>query len=124
MFQEELGLLKGYQASIYVDPTARPRFFRPRPVPYSMRSLIEQELERLVQSGVLKPVLFADWSAPIVPVLKSDKKSVRICGDFSVTVNQVSRVIATRYQSRKTCLLDWLEVNLQYTRSLIGLSAD
>ena len=41
---------------------------------------------------MLKPVLFADWSAPIVPVLKSDKKSVRICGDFSVTVNQVSRV--------------------------------
>ena len=45
VFQEELGLLKGYQASIYVDPTARPRFFRPRPVTYSMRSLIEQELE-------------------------------------------------------------------------------
>ena len=45
VFQEELGLLKGYQASIYVDHTARPRFFRPRPVPYSMRSLIEQELE-------------------------------------------------------------------------------
>ena len=92
MFQEELGLLQGYQASIYVDPTARPRFFRPRPVPYSMRSLIEQELERLVQSGVLKPVQFAEWAAPIVPVLKSDKRSVRICGDFSVTVNQVSKV--------------------------------
>ena len=92
VFQEELGLLQGYQASIYVDPTARPQFFRPRPVPYSMRSLIEQELERLVQSGVLKPVQFADWAAPIVPVLKGDKKSVRICGDFSVTVNQVSRL--------------------------------
>ena len=27
-----------------------------------------------------------------MPVLKSDKKSVRIYGDFTVTVNQVSRV--------------------------------
>ena len=41
---------------------------------------------------MLEPVQFADWAAPIVPVLKSDKKSVRICGDFSVTVNQVSRL--------------------------------
>ena len=91
-FQEELGLLQGYQASICLNPTARPQLFRPRPVPYSMRSLIEQELERLVQSVVFKPVQFAKWATPIVPVLKSDKKSMRICGDFSVTVNQVSRV--------------------------------
>ena len=32
------------------------------------------------------------WAALIVPVLKSDKTSVRICGDFLVTVNPVSKL--------------------------------
>ena len=45
-----------------------------------------------MEQGILTPVQFADWGAPIVPVLKSDKKSVKICGDFKKTVNQASKV--------------------------------
>ena len=37
---------------------------------------------------MLKPVQFADWAVLIVPVLKSEKKSV---GIFDDSVNQVSR---------------------------------
>ena len=40
------------------------------------------EHDRLVKYGILTPVEVADWAAPIVPILKSDKKSVRICGNF------------------------------------------
>ena len=47
-----------------------------------MRDLVEKELKHLTQQGVLEPVQFADWAVPIVPVLKSDKKSIRICGHF------------------------------------------
>ena len=43
------------------------------------RQKVEEELDRLV-------------AAPIVPVIKSDKKSVWICGDFPLTVNLVSRL--------------------------------
>ena len=92
VFKDELGTLKGYQAKIYVDPAVKPRFCKARSVPYSMRSLVEDELDRLVQQGIIEPVQFADWAAPIVPVLKSDKKSVRICGDFKMTVNQASKL--------------------------------
>ena len=41
---------------------------------------------------ILEPVQFADWAAPIVPVVKSDGKSFRICGDFKLTVNQASKL--------------------------------
>ena len=51
---------------------------------------IEEELDRLVSLGILQPISFADWATPIVPVFKTDQ-SVRICGDFKVTVNQISK---------------------------------
>ena len=92
VFKEGLGTLKGYEAKIYIDPGVRPRFCKARSVPYSMRTLVDKELDRLVEEGVIEPVQFADWAAPIVPVLQSDKASVRICGDFKLTVNLASKL--------------------------------
>ena len=37
-------------------------------------------------SGVLRKVNYAEWAAPIVPVPKKDG-TIRICGDYKVTVN-------------------------------------
>ena len=56
-----------------------------------MKEKIEQEIDRLVEVGIIEPIQLSDWAAPIVPVLKSDK-TVHICGDFKVTVNPVSRL--------------------------------
>jgi len=92
LFRDELGTLRGYKAKIFVDANVKPRYCKARTVPYSMRSLVEKELDRLIQEGILEPVQFANWAAPIVPVLKSDKASVRICGDFKLTVNQASKL--------------------------------
>jgi len=34
----------------------------------------------------------SNWAGPIVPLIKSDKNSVRVCGDFRVTINPVSKL--------------------------------
>ena len=90
-FRDGLGKLQGYQAKIIIEPEATPKFCKARTVPYSMKVKIEEELDRLVSLGILQPVQFSDWATPIVPLFKSDK-SVRICGDFKVTVNPVSKL--------------------------------
>ena len=92
VFEDTLGTLKGYKAKLHIDQTVPPKFCKSRPVPYSMQALVDEELDRLVKDGVIEPIQHSDWAAPIVPVLKSDKKSVRICGDFKQTVNQASHL--------------------------------
>ena len=92
VFQEGLGKMEGFKAKLYVDPSAKPQYFRPRSIPFALWDKVEEELDRLVAEGTLEPVETAEWAAPIVPVVKSDKLSVRICGDFRLTVNPVSKL--------------------------------
>ena len=88
IFGDNLGCLRGFKAKICADPNIPLQFHKPRPIPYSMTSLIDEALDKLVQQEVIEPIMFSDWACPFVPVLKKDKKSIRICGDFSVTVNR------------------------------------
>ena len=90
VFQEGLGTLTGFKAKIIVDPSATPKYCKPRSVPYFLRDKVEKELNRLVAEVTLEPVEVAEWAASIVSVLKPDKINVRICGDFKQTVNPVS----------------------------------
>ena len=91
VFKKGLGTLKGAKAKIHVPEGATPRFFKPRSLPYAMKGKVESEIDRLVGEGILKPVEFSEWAAPIVPVLKPDN-TIRLCGDYKVTVNQVSHL--------------------------------
>ena len=91
VFPEGLGTQKDYRATIHVDASVPPKFCKARSVPYALRAEVDQELDRLVADGILELVQYAEWAAPIVPVLKSDH-SVRICGDVKQTVNAASRV--------------------------------
>ena len=86
VFSNELGKITPVKARIVVSPSAAPKFHHPRPVPYALKPLVEQKLDRLQRAGVLEPVTHSDWATPIVTVPKRDGE-VRICGDYKVTVN-------------------------------------
>ncbi|KAL5479309.1 hypothetical protein EMCRGX_G022812 [Ephydatia muelleri] len=64
LFTEELGLVKGVTAKLQVDGKAQPRFYKPRTVPYALRSRVE-ELARLEREGILEPVTHSEWAAPV-----------------------------------------------------------
>ena len=87
VFSKELGSLQGFKAKLYVEPNATPKFHRPRPVPFALKKSVEAELQRLEDEGIISPVQFSSWAAPIVPVVKSNGK-IRVCGDYKVTINQ------------------------------------
>lgn len=90
VFGEDLGHIKDAPATIHLDPSHTPRFYKARPVPYSLRNKVEKELDRLLEQGVIEPVQFSDWAAPVVPVLKKDGR-IRLCGDYKLTVNTVAK---------------------------------
>ena len=82
VISSELGTLKGTTATIWLDPTAQPYFHKPKAVPYALKEkIVERELDRLVQQGVIELIKLSEWAALIVSVLKKDG-SIRICGDY------------------------------------------
>ena len=61
-------------------------FLLDRVVPLAKKDKIDTVLDNLEQEGIVTKVNHSEWAAPIVTPLKKDG-SVRVCGDFKVTVN-------------------------------------
>ena len=61
-------------------------FYMARLVAYSLRSKVEDELEKLEESNIITRVQHNEWATPVVPVVKKNG-CVRICGDFKTTAN-------------------------------------
>ena len=106
IFNDELGCMKDMKVRLLIDSTAKPKFFKPRSVPFTLRDKVETELQRLESLGIISPVKFSKWAAPIVPVVKKNG-TVRICGDYKVTANR-----ATLTESYPLPLVDELMTDL------------
>ena len=91
LFSEGLGTIEPFQATLHIQPGAKPRFFKPRSVPFTIRGAVGSELDQLEQQGVLVKTSSSDWAAPIVAVPKKEGK-FQICGDYKVTINQALNV--------------------------------
>lgn len=81
-----MGCCAKYRAHLELLPDAKPKFFRPRTIPFALQKATKHEIDRLVSEGILKPIQCTEWATPIVVVPKKSG-SVRICGDFKVSVN-------------------------------------
>ena len=91
VFKDSHLAAKTAAAKIYVEENATPKYFKARPLPYAMRDMVDKELDRLLADDIIEPVQYSDWATPVVPVMKADK-SVRLCGDYKLTVNQVAKL--------------------------------
>lgn len=91
VFSDGLGRFTGGTVGFRLRPDARPVFMRARPLAYALREPVERALDQLVRDGVITPVNTSDWATPIVPVMKKDG-TIRICGDFKITLNKCLEV--------------------------------
>ncbi|XP_029670910.1 uncharacterized protein K02A2.6-like isoform X1 [Formica exsecta] len=82
----KLSEISGIKARLTLKPNVTPVFVRARPVLFKLAALVEQELDNLESAGIIEKVTTSRWATPIVPILKRDG-SIRICGDYKVTVN-------------------------------------
>ncbi|XP_055526910.1 uncharacterized protein K02A2.6-like [Wyeomyia smithii] len=86
VFKETLGLCKKTRVKLFLKQDARPVFKPKRPVPFTSVVKVDAEIDRLERLGIITPVNFSQWAAPIVTVKKPNGK-VRICADYSTGLN-------------------------------------
>ena len=92
LFRSELGCLKDCELDVKFKPNAKPVFCKPRPVPFSVLEDLNEAYEAGIKQGVWEFTDFNSYGTPVVPVRKTPvagqtKAAIRVCGDYSVTVN-------------------------------------
>jgi len=80
VFGPELGKCSKIKAHLHLKKGVKPVFIRARPVPLGVKKSVEEEIDRLLNIGAIKPIEFADWAAPILAVRKQNGK-IRVCID-------------------------------------------
>ena len=81
VFSDGLDRMKKIQARVQLKESARPRFWKARPVALAHNPAVEEALRELEAEGVIKKVTTSEWAVPIVTPVKKDG-SIRVCGDF------------------------------------------
>ena len=82
--------------TVHLDmpPNVIPVYAKERPVPFKLRDKVTAELHRLSSEGKIVKIFYSQWASPVVTVFKHDS-SLRLCGDFSATVNKYLKPVYT-----------------------------
>src|SRR5210317_690650 len=72
LFDDTLGKWNMKDTSIELKPDAKPYHSKPYPVPHSQEQKLKDEVNRLVQHGILKKVNQSEWGAPMFTITKPD----------------------------------------------------
>ncbi|XP_065219648.1 uncharacterized protein K02A2.6-like [Planococcus citri] len=86
IFDKKVVPVKNKVVTLHLKENAKPVFQRARVVPLALVPAVNKEIDRLVAEGLWVKVDYSEWASPIVPVLKSNG-DVRLCGDYSGTLN-------------------------------------
>ena len=86
LFKPELGKLKDFELEVRFKEDSKSVFCKPRTVPFAIREDLVEAYEAGIKRGIWERTQFNADGTPVVPVRKSNKK-LRVCGDYSVTVN-------------------------------------
>ncbi|GFU05123.1 uncharacterized protein K02A2.6 [Trichonephila clavipes] len=82
----KLGTLNRHASHLKRQMRNRLNKNRVRTVPFALKGRVENEIDRLEKEGIIEKVDSSEWATPVVPVVKSDG-SIRLCADYSVTLN-------------------------------------
>ena len=116
---EKLPTVKGAEASIKLEPDAKPLFCAARKVPLPLEQKVKKSIDELLLLGILEPVETGgvDNCSPVVWVKDGDK--LRLCADYKVHINDEISTEAYPYLVLK--LLSQKCQALNFLRKLIYL---
>ena len=87
VFEDCVGTVKDVQVRLKLKENAQPISEPPRRVAFAVKEKLEKAYAELEEQGILVNVEDSPWGTPVVPVLRGDK--VRVCGDYTRTLNKV-----------------------------------
>ena len=91
LFSDGYGTIKDFKVQIHLKENVQPKFYKARPMPFSWKASVDEELDRLESEGIINKVDHSAWATPIAIVSEADK-SVRVCRDYKLTVNPYIKV--------------------------------
>lgn len=79
--------IEGFTAELVLKDEATPIFHAAYTLPYKLKDRVSDEIDRLVNLKVLKPIKNSKWASPLVVRVKSNGE-LRFCIDGKVTINK------------------------------------
>ena len=86
LFDPGVGEVNDVSVSLDLKHGSRPKYCKPRPIPFAIKERVGKAIDKMVETGMWKPINHSVYASPIVPVIKSDG-SIRLCGHYKSTIN-------------------------------------